>query len=113
MCSLHGYLHVTDTPTTFDDETDARMDAETEQQRPTFRITELCFHVTQFGAKSWKFRFANIRVDAANATGHFPAQIFMISSFTASSSTSVTRKKLGLQIRSLHRKKSELRNLKI
>jgi len=57
MCSLHSYLHVTDTSTTFDDETDAQLDAESEQQRPTFRIAELCFHIAQSGAKSKKFRF--------------------------------------------------------
>ena len=51
------------------------------------------------------FALENIRVDAANATGHFPAQTFIISSFTTPSATSITRKKLGLQIRSLHRKK--------
>ena len=32
MCSLHRCLHGTETSTTFDDETDAQLDAETGQQ---------------------------------------------------------------------------------
>ena len=32
MCSLHRCLHVTETSSTFDDETDAQLDAETGQQ---------------------------------------------------------------------------------
>ena len=56
ICSLHRYLHARETSTKFDDETDAQLDAETEQQRPTFRIFRLCGHIAQVGAKSRRHR---------------------------------------------------------
>jgi len=104
MCSLHRCPHVTETSTTFDDQTDAQLD----QNFKTF-ISSSLISAQNHG----NIALENISVDASVATGHSPVRTLQ---FRASpllrqlrsrpryAPNQQCRTEVNLQIRSLRRK---------
>lgn len=88
MCSLHRFFHATDVSITFDDETDAHLDAHTPETDPPnleFLFAYRSLRCRIMERSPWK-----TYMDAAIATGHLQVQTLQISSFATSSPISVT-----------------------